>query len=107
MTFASKLDEDTPQTVWEEQEALGGRILLTIPFGASVGEMKGFISVIGKYDYDVAPFPVLTLCVEKPAGGAIVSTIVFPTSDLYISFVDRLHSDTYSYFERSVALIEN
>jgi len=107
MTFASKMNEDTPQTVWEEQEALGGRLLLTIPFGVSVEEMQGFISVIGKNDYDVAPFPVLTLCVGKPVGGAIVSTVVFPSADLYIDFVDSLHCDTYSFFERSVALIEN
>ena len=107
MTFAAKLNEETPQSIWDEQKELGGRLLLTIPFGSSVEEMEGFISTVGKEDYEPAPFPVLTFCVAKPTGGAIASTIVFPTSDLFLDFIDKLQCDAYSAFERKILLFEN
>lgn len=107
MSFASKMDKETPQTVWEEQKALGGRIMLTIPFGSREDRMAGFVSALGTVGHSDAPFPVITFCIEKPSGGCIVSTIVFPSNDLYLDFVDKLHSDAYSSFARSIALIEN
>ena len=107
MTFASKLNEETPQSIWEEQRNLGGRMILTIPFGSDPEDMQGFVSTLGKDDFEPAPFPVLTFCIAKPIGGAIVSTIVFPTSDLFLEFVDKLHCDAYAAFERHAALIEN
>ena len=107
MTVAAKFDEETPQSMWEEQEELGGRILFTIPFDSSIKNMQGFISVIGESGFEPAPFPVLTFCVAKPTGGAIVSTVVFPTPDLFLDFVDKIQVDAYSRFDRTTALIEN
>jgi len=107
MTVAAKFDEETPQSMWEEQEALGGRILFTIPFNSSIENMQGFISVIGEDDFEPAPFPVLTFCIAKPTGGAIVSTVVFPSPDLFLYFVAKIHLDAYSRFDRTTALIEN
>ena len=107
MTVAAKLDEETPQTIWIEQEALGGRMLFSIPFHSSVEEMQGFVSVLGEEGHEPAPFPVLTFCIAKPLGGAIVSTVVFPTPDLFLDFVDKIHFDAYSRFDRTTALIEN
>jgi hypothetical protein len=107
MTFASKLNEETPQSIWEEQQGLGGRMLLTIPFGSDTDDMQGFVSTVGREGFEPAPFPVLTFCIAKPTGGAIVSTVVFPTADLFLEFVDKLHCDAYAAFERQTALIEN
>lgn len=108
MTFASKLDKETPQSLWKDQEALGGRLLLTIPFGSSSEDMQGFVSALGgKEDDKEFFFPVITLCVEKPSGGAVVSTIVFPSQDLYLDFVDKLHVDAYCNFSRSNNLFLN
>jgi hypothetical protein len=107
MTFAAKLDEATPQSVWEEQEGLGGRLLLTIPFGSRIDDMQGFVSMMGEDDFEAAPFPVLTFCIAKPIGGAIVSTVVFPDNDLFLDFIDKMHFDAYSRFDRKNLLIEN
>lgn len=108
MTFATKLDKDTPQTLWKEQEGLGGRLLTTLPFGSSIEKMQGFISVMGsENDEEGFSFPVLTFCVEKPSGGAIASTIVFPDQDMYLDFIDKFHIDAYSNFSRSNELILN
>ena len=107
MTIAAKLKEKTPQSVWKEQEALGGRMLLTIPFGVNVENMQGFVSAVGKKGYEPAPYPVLTFCIAQPSGGAIVSTIIFPTSDLFLEFIDKMYCDAYASFERNTKLIEN
>lgn len=108
MTFASKIDKETPQTLWQEQERLGGRLLTTIPFGISTDKMQGFISVLGSESNEEGfLFPVLTFCVEKPTGGAIASTIVFPDQDIYLNFIDNFHIDAYSNFSRSNDLILN
>ena len=108
MTFASKIDEETPQSLWEQQKDLGGRLLLTIPFGSSTDKMQGFISVMGsENDETDFSFPVMTFCIEKPSGGAIASTIVFPDQDIYLEFIDKFHIDAYSNFSRSNDLILN
>jgi hypothetical protein len=108
MTFASKMNEETPQSLWEQQIELGGRLLLTIPFGSSVEKMQGFISVLGSESIErELSFPVLTFCVEKPSGGAIASTIVFPDQDLYLEFIDKIHMDAYSNFSSSNDLVLN
>ena len=39
MSFAVPLSDKNPQTVWGEQEELGGRIILTIPFGSKVDDV--------------------------------------------------------------------
>lgn len=98
MSFASTLDKETPQTVWGDQEALGARLMLTIPFGAKPEDMLGFISIMGNKDLD---FPVLTLCVDRPVGGAIVSTVVFDSTDRYTDFVSLLLVDSALNFEKS------
>ena len=96
MSFASTLGRETPQTVWRTQEALGARLMLAIPFGARVDDMLGFISVMGDKDLGL---PVLTLCVDRPTGGAIVSTVVFDSTDRYTDFVSRLLVDSAMKFE--------
>lgn len=98
MTFASPINSETPQTLWEKQLALGARMMLTIPFGSSMKDMQGFISVMGDEGADL---PVLTMCVEKPTGGAIVSTIVFPSSKRYLKFIDSIHVDSLLHFLRA------
>lgn len=108
MTFASKIDKETPQTLWREQKALGGRLLATIPFGASVEKMQGFISVMGSEGTEEElSFPVITFCIERPSGGAIASTTVFPDQDIYLDFIDKIHIDAYSNFSRSNDLFLN
>jgi len=108
MTFASKIDEETPQSLWKQQEDLGGRLLLTIPFGSTIEKMQGFISVMGsENDETDFSFPVVTFCIEKPTGGAIASTIVFPDQDVYLAFIDKFHIDAYSNFSRSSGEILN
>jgi hypothetical protein len=97
MSFSSPIN-DTPQTIWEEQKSLGARMMLTIPFGSSPEKMLGFISVIGDRSSEL---PVLTLCVDKPSGGAIVSTVVFDSSDRYNDFVSKLLVDYAVNFEIS------
>jgi len=102
------MNEETPQTLWEQQKGLGGRLLTTIPFGSSVENMQGFISVMGSEGIEEEfSFPVMTFCVEKPSGGAIASTIVFPDQDIYLDFIDKFHIDAYSNFSRSNDLILN
>jgi hypothetical protein len=103
MTFASKLDKETPQTLWKEQSELGARLMFTIPFGSPTDSMQGFISVLGSESVEQDfSFPVMTICVEKPTGGAIVSTVVFPDQDIYLDFIDKFHADAYSNFSRSI-----
>ena len=96
MTFAAPIDEKTPQSVLKEQLDMGARLMLTIPFGSTINNMEGFISVMGaKNIHD----PVMTFCVGKPTGGCIVSTIVFDNSKTYSSFIEKLHNDRYINFE--------
>lgn len=94
MSFTSKLDSETPQSLWAKQEEIGARMMLTMPFGSSVDKMEGFISVLG----DKNSLPVLTFCIKKPSGGAIASTIVFSSQGEYIEFIDRIHLDSYLVF---------
>ena len=77
MTFAAPVNEKTPQSVLKEQLDMGARLMLTIPFGSSVEDMEGFVSVMGSKDVHD---PVMTLCIGKPTGGCILSTIVFTLS---------------------------
>ena len=98
MSFASTLNKETPQTVWGTQEALGARLVLTIPFGSKTEEMLGFVSVMGDSH---SLLPVLTLCVDRPAGGAIVSTIVFDSTDRYTDFLSLLLADSVTSFGES------
>ena len=96
MTFAAPVNEKTPQSVLKEQLDMGARLMLTIPFGSSFEDMEGFVSVMGsKGVHD----PVMTLCIGKPTGGCILSTIVFDGTKTYSTFIDKLHSDRYINFE--------
>jgi len=99
MSFSLKIKE-TPQALLEGQEKLGACLIMTIPYNAPVDKMQGFVSVLGGSDA-AAPLPVLTLCVQSPAGGAIVSTIVFRDDVHYLDFVDKLMTHAYSAFERN------
>ena len=95
MSFAVPSEKETPQTLWASQEELGGRILLTIPFGSKVEAMQGFVSIMGSKEEEL---PVLTVCVEKPTGGAIVSTIVFPSAEKYVEFIQSASTDSLIHF---------
>lgn len=102
MSFSSKLNKETPQSLWSEQQSLGARLMTTIPFGSKVENMSGFISVMGSAkEGSEFLLPVLTICVEKPSGGAIASTIVFPSQETYFKFIDSIHLDAYTCFEAS------
>ena len=94
MSFSSNLKTETPQSLWSKQEEIGARMMLTLPFGSRVDQMDGFISVLGDKD----ALPVLTICVKKPTGGAIASTVVFSSPGEYIDFIDRIHLDSYLMF---------
>ena len=96
MSFAAKLNTETPQTVWKELEAMGSEIMFTIPFKEEVASMAGFCSVTGNEESE---YPILTFCVEKPTGGCVVSTIVFPSIDLYSDFAEKLYSDSVKRFD--------
>lgn len=95
MSFSVPLNKETPQTLWASQENLGGRIILTIPFGSKVEDMQGFVSVMGSREKE---FPVLTVCVEKPTGGAVVSAIVFPSAEKYSEFIQAISTDSLVHF---------
>jgi hypothetical protein len=97
MSFSTKLKE-TPKSILEDQIAIGGRLVMTIPFGSSVDNMSGFISILG----DVNNLPVLTLCISSPnSDKSVVSSVVFKSSDHYLNFVDFLNIDGYLKFKRS------
>mgnify|MGYP003133237821 FL=1 len=96
MTFAVPVPEETPQTLFKKQVDLGARLMLTIPFGSSVEDMEGFVSVMGSAD---SHEPVITFCVGKPTGGCVVSTIVFDGTKTYSDFVEKLHNDRYMNFD--------
>ena len=95
MSFASKIKEETPQTLWEKLKEFDSRILFTIPFNEEESKMSGFCSVTGDLEIE---FPILTLCVEKPTGGCVVSTIVFPSSEEYSKFVEKIYIDCATKF---------
>lgn len=99
MSFSAKVSE-TPQSLLADQKELGARLLLTIPYGISVEKMQGFISVMGGGESRDS-LPVLTLCVQTPTAGAIVSTIVFNSDSHYLEFIDKLMADAYLNFSTS------
>ena len=96
MTFAVPANDRTPKSVLEEQLDMGARLMLTIPFGVSIEEMEGFVSIMGSKEIHQ---PVVTLCVAKPTGGCVVSTIVFDSTERFTEFVDKVHMDRMMYFE--------
>ena len=96
MTFAAPLKEETPQSVLEKQLDMGARLLLTIPFGVSTEEMQGFVSIMGSKEIHQ---PVMTICVAKPAGGSVISTIVFDSNERYLDLLERIQMDRMMYFE--------
>ncbi len=70
MSYSAK----TPMTLEElylEQKALGGEIVLRIPFDAKDDEIDGFISLIND------AYPVLCICVKSPTEKTFVTNIVF------------------------------
>jgi hypothetical protein len=97
--MATKKEGQTPRDILEELVSMGGRLLMTIPFGSSVDDMQGFMSIVGEGEGE-GSIPTLTFCVSKPKGGAIISTIVYPSSDSYLDFADRMYVDAYTKFSR-------
>lgn len=83
----------------EEQRKLGARLLMTIPYDSAIDKMQGFVSVIGGSNNDDL-LPVLTICLQNPNGGAIVSTIVFRNDSHYLDFTDKLMTDAYLNFKK-------
>lgn len=99
MSFSVKIPE-TPEQLLKEQEDLGARLMMTIPYGSPVDKMQGFVSVIGGESHKKNMLPVLTLCVRSPNSSSVVSTIVFKDDDHYLDFIDKLLSDAYLNFKR-------
>ena len=95
MSFASKLNKETPQSIWKELNEMGSKIMFTIPFEETSDKMSGFCAVTGNQETE---YPILTFCVEKPTGGCIVSTIVFPSIDSYYKFTEKIYSDSIKRF---------
>ena len=96
MTFAAPVKEETPQSVLEKQLEMGGRLMLTIPFGVPTEEMQGFVSIMGSKEIHQ---PVMTICVAKPTGGSVISTIVFDSTERYLNLLERIEMDRMMYFE--------
>jgi len=99
LSFSSKINE-TPQSLLEEQEKLGARLIMTIPFDSTVDRMQGFISVMGGNHNEDYLLPILTICVQNPNAGATVSTIVFKNDSHYLEFIDKLMTDAYLNFKK-------
>lgn len=104
LSFGTKLKE-TPQSILEDQFKIGGRLIMTIPFGSSIEKMQGFVSVIGGTSNNEETLPILTICVQSANLKSTVSTIVFNSDSHYLDFIDRLSSDAYSNFKREDAVI--
>ena len=100
--IATKTEGQTPRDLWEDLLSIGGRLLMTIPFGSSVDDMQGFMSIVGEGEGE-SSIPTLTFCISKPKGGAIISTIVYPNSSNYLDFADRMYVDAYTKFSREDA----
>lgn len=94
-SVAATIPEKKPVDILNEHIEMSGRILSLIPFGSTIDEAKGFISILGNRSIEL---PVLTLCVEKPNGGSVVSSIVFPSNNEYISFAEKLYIDSVQNF---------
>ncbi len=97
--IATKTEGQTPSDILEDLLSMGGRLLMTIPFGSTIDNMQGFMSIVGEGEGSDS-IPTLTFCVSKPKGGAIISTIVYPNSDNYLDFADRMYVDAYTKFSR-------
>jgi len=96
MTFAAPVKEQTPQSILKEQLDMGARLMLTIPFGVPTEDMRGFVSVMGSKEIHL---PVMTICVAKPAGGSVVTTIVFDSVERYVELLERVEMDRMMFFE--------
>ena len=95
--FSSKV-KDTIQDLIHEQKDMGARFIETIPYGTGIDDCKGFISVTGKDN----ELPVLTFCIAKPAGGSIVTNMVFNSVDHFEKFVSTMLTDVVSNFNIKV-----
>ena len=92
--YASK-NKDSPQDLLKDIEENGGRLLLTIPFGSSKDKCVGFVAVSG----DSKSLPVLFFCIQNVTlEKCTVSTIVFPSTEEYNNFCERLYFDNCNNF---------
>ena len=100
MNFSAKVKQ-TPQELWAELEELGGRLMLTIPFGEDISKARGFISING----DKSCLPVMTVCIENVSTErCTVTTVVFDSKDRYMNFVTKLWSDNSINFSEDSSL---
>ena len=96
MSFYSKLPNTNPLDIWKELKESGSRIIETIPFGSSLEDMEGFLSITGK-DKEL---PVLTFCVSNPTKDkCLVTNIVFSSVDHYNQVIDYLSIDLVKFFD--------
>ena len=91
--FSSKV-KDTIQDLILEQKDMGSRFIETIPYGSSIDNCKGFISVTGKD----SELPVLTFCIAKPSGGSIITNMVFNSVSHFEKFASTMLTDAVSNF---------
>ena len=90
MSFSTKTSKTTKE-LYLELLNMGSRFLYTIPYGSTIDDASGFISITGKE----GELPMMTLCVNNPISGkATVSTIVFPSPTVYSKFVESLLVDS-------------
>ena len=96
MSFSANLPKETPQTLWSSLKKNNSRMLLTIPFGVTEEEMKGFVSVTG----GGKELPLLTICVQNVhKEKCTVTNMVFPDVKTYTNFIDSLFIDSRRNFD--------
>ena len=95
MSFYSKLPNTKPLDIWKELEESGSRIIETIPFGSSLEDMEGFLSITGKDN----ELPIMTFCVSNPTKDkCLVTNIVFSSVEHYNKVIDSINIDLVRYF---------
>lgn len=96
MSFSANIPKETPQTLWSTLKEKNSRMILTIPFGSSPKDMKGFVSVTGEDE----ELPLLTICVQNVnKNKCTVTNMIFPDVKTYSDFVDRLFVDSRKNFK--------
>ena len=96
MSMSSKISKSI-QEILKDMEEIDNRLITTIPFGSSIEKANGFISIAGKE----GSFPIMTLCVQNPVTKmSTVSTIVFPSKEIYNSLIEKLLVDFSINFQK-------
>lgn len=99
----SAKNKESPQELLKEIESHGGRLLLTIPFNSTIDKCVGFVAISG----NEKTLPILTICVQNISlDTCTVSTIVFPSSEDYSKFADKIYFDSCNHFSQNEVTYE-